>query len=84
MVKKKAPLSWGAADQPQVKPRTAAKAAAPKLDGRTLKAKGRTEQFSTRITPETKADLMALARAEDKTMTEVIEAAVAEYKAART
>jgi hypothetical protein len=64
--------------EPQIEP------AAPGIvDGRTLRATGRTEQFATRIKAETKSQIQQIAREEGITMAEVIERAVADYRAAR-
>jgi hypothetical protein len=80
MAKKPQLSGWDTKEQPRKSPRKAAQAAAPTLDGRSLRAKGRTHQFATRISMETKADLMAMAKAGDCTMTDIVEAAIAEYK----
>lgn len=85
---KRAPLptpGWATKDEPRIEPQIEAPAAPlpPPVDGRTLRATGRTEQFATRITAETKAQIQQIAREEGITMAEVIERAVADYKAAR-
>lgn len=76
---------WASKDEPRIEPQieTSTAPLPPPVDGRSLRATGRTEQFATRITAETKAQIQQIAREESITMAEVIERAVADYKAAR-
>jgi hypothetical protein len=75
---------WASKDEPRVEPQIEApESPPPVVDGRSLRATGRTEQFATRIRPETKALIQQLAREEGITMAEVLERAVGDYKAAR-
>jgi len=50
-----------------------------KLDGRTLKRKGRTERLATRITPEVKALLFQAAADEGRDMADIVESALVAY-----
>ncbi|MHB0679196.1 hypothetical protein ACX4MV_11465 [Roseomonas mucosa] len=52
-------------------------AEAPRLDGRSLRATGRTTQLNLKVAAETKARLMALAEARGQMMAEVFEDAIA-------
>ncbi len=76
------PPGWAKKSDPRPDPleRTTSPAP-PAVDGRSLRATGRTEQFATRISPETKAQIQQIARAEGITMAEVIERAVSRYLA---
>ena len=51
-----------------------------KIDGRTLRKTGRTDQLNVRVAAETKAEIQALANAHDWLIGEVIEKAVAALK----
>ena len=59
----------------------------PVLDGRSLRATGRTLQLNIKATPKTKADILRIAKEQGWLVSEVIERAVAilvkEYEAAR-
>ena len=59
----------------------AEQAGAKKVDGRTLRKTGRTEQLNVRVAAETKAEIQALAGANDWLIGEVIERAVIALKA---
>lgn len=50
-----------------------------KVDGRTLRRRGRTETFSTKTTPDTIQAIQRMAMAENLTMVEVFEKAIEEY-----
>ena len=79
---KRAPLAapgWAKKSDPRPDPLE--RPTPPAVDGRSLRATGRTEQFATRISPETKAQIQQIARAEGITMAEVIERAVSRYLA---
>ena len=52
-------------------------------DGRVLRSKGKTEVVNYRVTPAFKEDLYELAKAEEVSMTTILERAVAAYKEAR-
>ena len=69
----------GNLDQPELAPAARA-AAADRIDGRRLRATGRTVQFATRVHPDWKADLDDLARQTGKLYVEVLEDAVAALK----
>ena len=51
-----------------------------KIDGRTLRKTGRTEQLNVRVAAETKGEIVALANAHDWLIGEVIEKAIAALK----
>ena len=81
---KRAPLAapgWANKSDPRPDPLERPSPTPPAVDGRSLRATGRTEQFATRISPETKAQIQQIARAEGVTMAEVIERAVSRYLA---
>ena len=50
-----------------------------KVDGRTLRRRGRTETFSTKTTPDVIQTLQRIAMAEDISMVEVFERALEAY-----
>jgi hypothetical protein len=49
----------------------------PRLDGRSLRATGRTVQLNLKVAPETKSRLLALAQGRGQLMAEVFEDAIA-------
>ena len=53
---------------------------AKKVDGRTLRRTGRTEQLNVRVAADTKAEIQAIANAQEWLIGEVIEKAVAALK----
>jgi hypothetical protein len=63
--------------QPEVAP---AASPADRIDGRRLRATGRTVQFATRVHPDWKADLDTLARQTGKLYVELLEDALAALK----
>ena len=68
----------GNLDQPEFAPASATRAApADRIDGRRLRATGRTVQFATRVHPDWKADLDDLARQTGKLYVELLEDALA-------
>lgn len=84
---KRTPLatpSWAKKDDPRVEPVIAPPdPLPPPVDGRSLRATGRTEQLATRIKPETKARIQQIARDEGISMAEAIERAIESYHAGR-
>lgn len=71
----------GNLDQPEFAPAFATRpASADHIDGRRLRATGRTVQFATRVHPDWKADLDALARQTGKLYVELLEDALAALK----
>lgn len=67
----------GNLDQPELAPAPAPSTPADRVDGRRLRATGRTVQFATRVHPDWKADLDALARETGKLYVELLEDALA-------
>lgn len=51
-----------------------------KVDGRTLRASGRTEPFATRVTPGVRKRYKTIAMRDDITMGELLELALAAYE----
>jgi hypothetical protein len=56
------------------------KATPVKVDGRTLRATGRTQQLATRVTPEFHDKLKAIAERDGLMLVEVLERAVEAYE----
>lgn len=71
----------GNLEQPELAPAATSRAKpADHIDGRRLRATGRTVQFATRVHPDWKAELDALARQTGKLYVELLEDALAALK----